>query len=243
MKLEGRVALITGASRRIGRAIALRLASAGCSVAIHFHKSRADAETVAAECRRRNVGAELFPADLGDAQETANLAEAVLERMHRLDVLINNASIFEPMTVEGFDLNAWERCLRVNLTAPMILAHTASTALREARGRVINLCDISTWRPWPDHLAYVVSKGGLETLTKALARALAPEINVVGIAPGAVAWPEHYDQALRDRLISKIPLQRAGTVEDVANAVNYLLQEGDYLTGVILPVDGGRSIV
>ena len=243
MKLDGRVALITGAARRVGRAIALRLAAAGCSVAIHYRNSTEDAQETADLCRRSGVRAELFRADLENPAQAAQLAADVLAAFGRLDILVNNASIFERMSLDEFDPEHWDRCLRINLTAPMILVHALAGALRQARGRVINLCDISTWKPWPEHLAYVVSKGGLETMTKALARALAPEVNVVGIAPGVAAWPEEYDQQTRDRLTAKIPLKRPGSPDDVANAVHYLLAEGDYLTGVILPVDGGRSIV
>lgn len=242
MELDGRVTLITGAARRIGQALALRLASTGCSVALHYGRSRREAETTAEECRGLGVRAECFQADLADSHAVAKLVPEVLATMGRLDILINNASVFEEMTLERFEPEAWERTMRVNLTAPMMLSHAAADALRASRGRIVNLCDIAPWRPWPRHLAYVVSKGGLETLTKVLARALAPEVNVVGIAPGAVAWPESYDQAIRDHLTAKIPLKRAGTPEDVANAVHYLLGDGDYLTGVILPVDGGRSI-
>jgi pteridine reductase len=147
------------------------------------------------------------------------------------------------MSIDEFDLETWERALRVNLTAPMVLTHAAREALRRARGRVINVCDAATGRPWPDHLAYMVSKGALETLTKALARALAPQVSVVGIAPGVAAWPEDYSQETRDRLTANIPLGRAGMPEDIAAAVHFVLSEGDFITGVVLPIDGGRSVV
>lgn len=242
MELSGRVALVTGAARRVGRAIALRLAQAGCNVAVHYRGSAADAVATVDACRAAGVRGEGFAADLGDAAAGRRLVQEVLARFGRLDVLINNAAVFEPMRVDEFDVARWERTLRINLTAPMVLVDAAREALLRARGRVINLCDASITRPWPDHLAYVVSKGALETLTRALARALAPEVNVVGIAPGVAAWPEHYDVARRERLTARIPLQRAGSPEDVAAAVHYLLREGDYVTGVILPIDGGQRL-
>jgi len=124
-----------------------------------------------------------------------------------------------------------------------VLAHAARDALRQARGRIVNLSDAATARFWPDHVAYIVSKAALDALTGVLARALAPEVNVVGVAPGVAAWPEHYDQATRDRLTARVPLQRAGGPEDIAAAVHFLLTEGDYITGVVLPVDGGRRLV
>ncbi len=243
MDLRDRVALVTGGARRVGRAIALRLARSGCHVAVHFHTSAAEADATAAECRAAGVRAEAFRADLADAGATAGLVPAVLERLGRLDVLVNNASVFDPMRLDDFSPADWERALRVNLTAPAVLVHAAREALRRARGRVVNLCDASTSHPWPDHLAYAVSKGGLVTLTQVLARALAPNVNVVGVAPGVAEWPPGYDAALRERILARVPLRRAGTPEDIAAAVHFLLAEGDYITGVVLPVDGGRQIV
>lgn len=243
MDLIDRVALVTGAGRRVGRAIAIRLAEAGCQVAVHYRSSERDALEVVEQCRAAGVGAEPFRADLGDAAATAGLVEGVVRRFGRLDVLVNNASEFEPMPLDGFSVDAWERTLRVNLTAPMVLAHAARDALRAARGRIINLCDMATQRPWPDHLAYMVSKGGLDTLTRALARAFAPEVNVVGIGVGVAAWPDSYDEATRTRLTARIPLHRAGSPDDIAAAVLYVLRDGGYITGAILPIDGGRHVV
>jgi pteridine reductase len=243
MELNGRVVLVTGGARRLGRSLALRLAQAGCHLAVHYGQSAEEAGATAAACRAKGVEAETFQADLNDPAAARRLIERVLARFKRLDVLINNASIFEPMSIAEFDLEAWERSLRVNLTAPMVLTHAAWQALRRAGGRVINVCDAATAHPWPGHLAYIVSKGALDTLTRVLARALAPQVNVVGIAPGTAEWPEDYDQETRDRLTARIPLRRAGTPEEIAAAVYFVLAEGDYVTGAILPIDGGRSVV
>jgi NAD(P)-dependent dehydrogenase (short-subunit alcohol dehydrogenase family) len=242
MELSERVVLVTGAARRIGRAIAVRLARAGARIAVHTRSSVADAEETVRLCRAAGGDGMVFPADLADVAQTRALVPAVLRQFGRLDVLINNAAEFRPQTVALFSLADWERTLQVNLTAPMLLVHAAHTTLRQAGGRVINLCDAATTHPWPDHLAYMISKGALDTLTRVLARALAPEVNVIGIAPGVAAWPEGYDDATRARLVAKVPLRRAGTPEDVAAAVHFALAEGDYLTGVILPVDGGRHV-
>ena len=243
MELEDRVVLITGAARRVGRAIALRLAGAGCRIALHYHNSEDDARETATACRALGAIAELFRADLAEMAATERLVPAVLEQFGRLDVLVNNASVFERMAIDSFRREDWERTLRINLTAPMLLTHAARGALEQGHGRVINLCDSATPQPWPGYLAYAVSKGALETLTRVLARALAPRINVIGIAPGAVAWPEEYDGATRARLTAKIPLRRAGTEDDIATIVHFVLREGDYITGAIIPVDGGRQIV
>lgn len=244
MDMSGRVALVTGAARRIGRAIAVRLARAGCRVAIHCHHSLDDAEDTAAECRRLAGDAAVFAADLSDAASCASLPPAVADHFGRLDILVNNASVFEPMELDAFDLAAWQRTLQVNVTAPMILTHAARAHLRAGHGRVVNLCDAAAAdRPWPTHVAYMTSKGALESLTGVLARAMAPEVNVVGVAVGVAAWPEDYDAATRERLTRRIPLRRAGTPRDVAAVVHFLLTEGDYISGAIIPVDGGRRLV
>ena len=244
MELEGRVALITGGARRVGAAIARRLANAGVNVALHYRRSESDAQRTAAQCKQGSGGVDvaLFQADFSDRDAVAGLVPRVRKRFGNLDILINNASIFERQTIDEFELGAWDRHLQVNLTAPMILAHAARDALRAAHGRIVNLCDVATARPWPDHLAYMVAKGGLDTLTRVLARVFAPEVNVIGIAPGVADWPEDYPEAVRERLLERIPLQRAGSPEDIAALVHFVLQGGDYITGAILPIDGGRSI-
>lgn len=242
MELAERVVLVTGAAKRVGRAIAVRLAGAGCHIALQYRNSAEEAARTAGECRAHGVRVELFAADFEDLAAVAALPDRVLAGLGRLDVLVNNASVFERMTIEQFTLADWERTLRINLTAPITLAHAAHAALRAARGRIVNLCDAAVHTPWPEHIAYMVSKGGLETLTRVLARALAPEVNVVGVAPGVAAWPDGYDMETRARLTQRIPLARAGTPEDIAAAVHFLLREGDYITGSILRVDGGRHL-
>lgn len=243
MELKGRTALITGAGRRIGRAIALRLARAGCDVAVHYNRSADAAQAVAADCQKLGVRAVAMSANLEDANACHTLVAQVLAQFGRLDFLINNASLFEPMDIDHFTVQQWERHLHVNVTAPMILAHEARAALRTAKGRIINLCDAATSRPWPSHIAYVVSKGALDTLTQVLARAFAPEVNVVGIAPGVAEWPDEYDAETRARLTARIPLGRAGTPEEIAAAIQFVLTDGDYITGAIIPIDGGRQLV
>ncbi len=210
MNLADRVVLVTGGARRIGRAIVERLAGAGCHVAVHYRTSRDEAQALVEQLRAAGRDAEALPADLADPAACCELVVAVLRRFGRLDVLINNASAFAPMTLDDFSVEAWDRMLRVNVTAPCVLAHAARDALRAARGRIVNLHDAATLRPWADHLAYMVSKGALDTLTRVLARALAPDVNVVGVAVGVAAWPEHYDESLRAKLVARIPLRRAG---------------------------------
>lgn len=242
MELRGTTVLITGAARRIGAAIAVRLARAGCNIALHYYRSEHDAEKTAAVCRAAGATVHLIRADLRHASEVERVVPNVVSLFGRLDVLINNASTFDRMSLGEFDLLRWHETLGVNLTAPLLLAKHGEAPLRAARGRIVNLCDISAARPWPSYLAYCVSKAALEALTRGLARELAPEVNVVGIAPGVAAWPETYDEAQRARLLQKIPLGRAGAPDDIAAAIEFVLRDADYITGAIIPVDGGRSI-
>src|SRR5262249_38064339 len=147
-----------------------------------------------------------FRADLADLSATSALVPQVVERLGRLDILVNNASVFEAMTLDGFDVAAWERTLRINLSAPMVLAHAARDELIRRGGRVVNICDVVASRPSPSKLAYYVSKGGLETLTRVLARGLAPNVNVVGIAPSVADWPDDYSADQKAQVLKSIPL-------------------------------------
>jgi pteridine reductase len=241
--IKGDVALITGAAKRIGRAIALELARGGCDVAIHYNTSAAEAEETAEAVRQLGRRAVLLRASLTDPAATAALPDQAAKALGRLDILVNNASTFTPMDVAGFSLAEWNRTLMVNLTAPMMLAHAAYPHLKaRGQGRIINLLDIWADRSWPEYLAYCASKAGLSTLTQALAKAMAPDVRVNGVAPGAAMFPQDYDQEKIKAITRHIPGLRAGTAEDVATAVRFLIGGCDYMTGVILAVDGGRNI-
>jgi pteridine reductase len=240
---RGDVALITGAAKRIGRAIALELAGHGCDIAVHYQASAADAEQTAAMVRDRGRRAAVLQADLLDPAAAAELPRRTAEALGGLDILVNNASTFEPMNLRSFSPAEWNKTLAVNLTAPMILAHAAYPHLMaKRRGRIVNLVDICVERPWPDYLAYCVSKAGLSTLTQALAKAMAPDVRVNAVAPGAALFPDNYDPEKIKALIRHVPAMRPGTPEDIAVAVRFLVSGCDYVTGAILAVDGGRSI-
>lgn len=247
MDLHHKVALVTGGALRVGRAIVLELARAGCRTAIHYRSSRDEALRLANAIAADGGEAATFAGDLNDPQTWQRLIAEVVERFGRLDVLVNNASAFlsdASDTIDRFDLAHWERMLRLNLIAPAGLCHHARPHLAANRcGRIINLCDISVERPWSEHLAYCASKAALVCLTRALAKALAPDVTVNGVSPGIAIFPDSYPQEQRDRLTARVPLRRAGTPEDIARAVRFLAESGDYVTGQILNVDGGRSVV
>lgn len=247
MNTDGTVALVTGGARRVGRAIVLELARAGCDVAVHYRHSRSDAEALAAEVSTLGRRALLIAGDLSDPAFWPALTRMTVERFQRLDILVNNASSFltdAADTVDQFRHEQWESTLRVNLVAPIALCHHAGPHLAaHGCGKIVNLCDIFGDRPWPDHLAYCTSKAALAAATKGLARALAPAVQVNGVAPGIAAFPESYSAETRRKLTSRVPLAREGTPEEVAKLVRFLVESGDYITGQIIPIDGGRSVV
>ena len=247
MNLEGTAALVTGGARRVGRAISLELARAGCDIAIHYRTSEEEARTLVETVRRIGRHAVMVQGDLTDPTSWPGIVGKAVKSLGRLDILVNNASVFltdRPDTIDDFDAGLWEEMLRVNLIAPAGLAHHARPYLQtHGTGRIINLCDIAADRPYPGHLAYGCTKSGLVSLTKALARALAPSITVNGISPGIALFPETYDDRHRESLIAQVPLKRAGTPDDIARAVRFLAETADYMTGQIINVDGGRSVV
>jgi pteridine reductase len=242
VELRGRVALVTGAGRRLGRAIAAALAGRGLRVALHHHASANGAAEVRDEVRQAGGDAECFAADLRDADAARALPGRVFERFGRLDVLVNSAAVMHRLRLEETTPEQWDDILNLNLRAVFFCTQGAASALREAKGSVINLADVGGLEPWPGFAAHSVSKAGVVMLTRVLALDLAPEVRVNGIAPGAVLVPDTYDQAARDALVRSTPLRRLGTPGDVTAAVLYLLEHGDYITGTVLTVDGGRAV-
>lgn len=242
MELRSRVALVTGAGHRLGRAIALALAGRGMDVAVHCHRSRHEAEVTLHAIRERGRRAELFPADLSDAAAARALAGGVAAAFGRLDVLVNSAGVMVRAPVEETTPELWDAVFDLNLRGMFFTTQGALPWLREAKGRIINLADVGGLEPWPRYAAHCISKAGVVMLTKTLARALAPDITVNAVAPGAVLPPEDWDPAAREHLARTTPLQRLGSPDDVSAAILYLLEGGDYVTGETLVVDGGRLI-
>ena len=205
MNLEGAVAIVTGAARRVGRAIAIHLAHRGCHVGIHHHRSIQDAESLAFHIRDIGRRCLLIQADLAQPASWPRIIEETVSGLGRLDILVNNASIFTPMAIDGFDLEQWQRTLHVNLTAAAALCHYAAPHLRRTGcGKIVNITDIAAETPGTDHLAYCASKAALTNLTRSLAKALAPDVQVNAVAPGIAIFPEDYDEPTRARLIEKV---------------------------------------
>ena len=233
-----RVALVTGGARRVGRAIVKRLAAGGFAVAFTYHTSEADAESLQAEC-----GAWPIPADLTDPAASCDRIAEVLELFAgELNVLVNNASAFEPGSLADVTAADLRRMHTLHVEAPLLLVQRFAPMLRATRGHVVNMVDLLAERPWPAYLAYCASKAALANLTLGLARELAPDVTVNGIAPGVVDWPDGYPEAERVKYLGRVPLGRAGTPADVAELAHYLVTGGSYMTGQVLRLDGGRSV-
>jgi pteridine reductase len=242
--LSSPVALVTGAAKRVGRAIALRLASAGYDIALTYLQSDAEAGSVVSDVRAMGRQAIAIRADLTNPSTAVDAIDLDFRQSFaRLDVLVNNASIYQPSDLSSTEPDLIQRLMSIHVEAPLLLCKHFATHLRANRGHVINMVDLLAEKPWPKYMAYSASKAALSNLTISLARELAPEVTVNGIAPGAVEWPPDYPTAEKEKYLQRVPLGRAGTPEDVANLVHFLVTSGSYVTGQIIRLDGGRSIL
>lgn len=237
------VVLVTGAARRVGRVIARTLHQHGYDLALHYRASRGEAEQLACELEARRADSTvLLQADLLEPAAPEALVRQAVQRFRRLDALVNNASSFRPTPVGSTTLADWDELFGSNARAPYFLAQAAAPHLKRARGAIVNLVDIHGEQPLARHPVYSAAKAALAMLTRALARELGPEVRVNGVAPGAVLWPEEGKPAeAQQAIVAATALKRAGTPEDVAGAVLYLLRDAGFVTGQILRVDGGRQ--
>src|SRR2546428_154915 len=243
MELRGRWGLVTGAARRIGRSIALALAGRGLNVIVHYNASADAAAATVREIEALGVRALALPADLGRADDVVRLAREAEARSGGVDVLVNNASNYLRAPFDELSEAIWDASLDVNLKAPFLLAWHLGRAMKaRGRGRIVNLADWAGERPYADYLPYCVSKAGVICLTKALAKALAPAVQVNAVSPGPVLPPEDLTPSEREAIVRATPLHRFGTPEDVARCVRFLVDEADFTTGAVYPVDGGRLI-
>ncbi|MGN6393173.1 MAG: SDR family NAD(P)-dependent oxidoreductase [Gemmatimonadales bacterium] len=242
MELSGRVALVTGAGRRLGEAMARALVGRGMTIAIHHHASARGAAALRDEVVAAGGRAACFAADLADPEAAVALPRRVATEFGRLDVLVNSAAIMRHLSFETTTPADYDAILDLNLRSVFFCTQGAAPALRAARGKVVNMADLAGLEAWPGFAAHSVSKAGVVMLTRVLARALAPEVTVNALAPGAVLVPEEYDAEERARLARGAPLRRLGSPSDVTAALLYLLEGGDFVTGEVLAVDGGRHI-
>ena len=235
-------ALVTGGAKRVGRAIALALADAGYDVAFTWNNSQDDAKTTVELLRAKGGRALAIRADLTDSMAVQQVHQHVMQEFGGLNVLVNNASMYEPGDLRDASLSQSRRMWALHVEAPLLLCREFEKPLRESRGHVVNMLDLLAERPWPKFMTYCASKAALWNLTLSLAKELAPEVTVNGIAPGVVEWPPDFPQAEKERYLSRVPLGRAGTPEDVAKAVVFFCRDGGYVTGQVLRLDGGKSV-
>ncbi len=242
MDLKNKVALVTGAGVRLGQSIAVRLAQLGMRVIIHYHQSEKGAKQTAKLTNGGNYQHFVIQANLKDISSIKMLVRKSEEKLGPISVLINNAADFFPTPFFSTNEEDWNHLFEINLKAPFFLSQSvAKNMKKQGEGKIINLADVSVDRPWTGFLPYCASKAGLCSLTKGLARTLAPEIQVNAIAPGTVLPPPNHSEMDIVSSVENSLLKRIGSSEDIVNAVEYLLKS-DFVTGTILPVDGGRSI-
>jgi len=239
------VALITGAAKRVGAAITRRLHSAGYQVVIHHRNSPAEAEALQAALEQARADSTLLlQAELSEFDRLPELIAKGIGRFGRLDALVNNASSFYPTPIGTATPTHWDELFASNARAPFFLCQAALPHLQNSHGAIVNLVDIYAERPLKNHTIYCMAKAALAAMTLSLAKEMGPEVRVNAVAPGAVLWPESgKDYADRAALVANTALQRAGTPDDVAEAVRWLLMDARYTTGQIIRVDGGRSLL
>jgi pteridine reductase len=237
-----KVALVTGSAVRIGRAIALELANAGYDLVLHYRSSSASAEQLAREVRALGVRAAEMKANLTKSSEIPSLIDRATRAMGRLDVLVGSAASFLRVPFSKTTALVWDEAMNLNARANFLLARAADAELRRRRGRIVLISDLAAHRVWKDYSAHAISKAAVEMVVRVLARQMAPEVSVNGIAPGTILPPESMLKAESDKLLREIPLQRFGTPEEIAQTVRFLCEGPSFITGQVLLVDGGRSL-
>jgi len=241
MDLHGRTALVTGAGHRVGRAIAVALGTRGMRVAVHHNAAVDGARETLAQIRAAGGDGDTIAADLTQASAASELVSAVSAKFSGLDVLVNSAAVMIRTPFGEVTPAQWDDIMALNLRAPFFLAQAAAPLLRAARGVIVNIADLAAFETWPGYIPHGISKAGVVNLTRSLARVLAPEVRVAGIAPGTVLLPENWDPNAAEHLRQTTPLERTGSPADVTATVLFIL-DSDYLTGETIIVDGGRHV-
>jgi len=243
MQIDGRVALVTGAAKRLGQAISLELARRGGNIVVHYGRSKAAAEDTVRQIEEMGRKAIALNADLSDPEQIQPLVDQATQALGAIDILVNCASVFHRTPFGQVTLEQWDSLMHANLRGPFFLAQAVGPEMkRKGAGKIINLSDAVMPYAVPDFTPYAISKAGVEVMTRQLARALAPEVQVNAVLPGAILPADGGDESGWEAAIGANLLKRRGYPDDIANAVVYLIEQGDFLTGVFLPVDGGRSL-
>ncbi|MEO5813825.1 MAG: SDR family oxidoreductase [Gemmatimonadaceae bacterium] len=239
--LAGRIALVTGAGRRVGRAIAVALGREGMHVAVHYNESVEGARDTSQLIEEAGGKASLVRADLRDVTACEQLIDSLVLEHGELHTLVNSAAEMVRTPVGEVSQHVWDDMFALNVRAPFFLSQRAAPVLRRAKGNIVNIADLAAFETWTGYVPHGITKAAVVQMTRALAHALAPEVRVNAIAPGVVMLPEDFDPEAAEHLRRSTPLQRFGTAEDVAQAVVYLLH-AEFVTGEVIFVDGGRHV-
>ncbi len=243
MDLKNKNVLITGGVVRVGRAITLNLLSAGATVFCHYNSSEKESASLQKETENSSGKLSLIQGDLNSVDFAESMVDQVIKKSGRIDALINNAAVFFKTPLGDVTEEDWDQLFQINLKAPFFCAQKAGLHMKaHGGGKIINIGDPSGLNPWPSYIPYGLTKSGIISMTKGLAKALAPEVQVNCINPGPVMFPDHYSQEDQDRALRNTLLQKEGSPEDIARTVRFILEGSDYITGAIINVDGGRSI-
>jgi len=243
VQASGKIALVTGAARRVGKAIALALAQRGAHVAISYNRSADEARQAVQEIEARGVRGLAVRGDIRRSGEVNAMVAQVIEHFGRIDILVNNASNYYKTPFPDLTEEQWDDLVDTNLKGTFLVAkRVGDEMLKAGSGKIINLADWAGFRPYKDYIPYCVAKAGVIALTKALAKTLAPNIQVNAVAPGPVLLPEEFDDRVREAVVRATPLQRIGSPDDIAQTVVFLIEGSDFITGATIVVDGGRLI-
>ena len=241
--LQGQVALVTGGGKRIGRAIALTLGRAGADVIVNYNQSRDGAMETVREIEAMGVRSVALRADVSRPKQVTAMFRSIEKKFGRLDVLVNNAGVFFPKTWDELEEKDFDDVLGANLKGPFFCAQAAARMMmRAGKGNIINISSLGGLQAWPSYMHYCASKAGVISLTRTLAKALAPKIRVNSVAPGTILFPDEKLTARTRKSIRSTPLGKAGTADDIAQMVLFLATHSDFITGQIFVVDGGKSI-
>ncbi len=241
MDINGKIALVTGAAKRLGRQIASQLASAGATIALHYHRSKDEAAQTAADIIETGSSVELFQADLADSAQLADMFARIREKFGRIDILVNNASIYTKTPINTLTAEQWDLQHAINSRAPALCIRHAIEIMPDG-GAIVNIADASADSPWAAYPAYCASKAGLIALTMSCAKSLATrQIRVNAVSPGVILWSDETPANVRQQVLAQIPMKHTGSPQDVASAVVFL-SESDYITGQVLRVDGGWNM-
>ncbi len=243
MEIENKTVLISGGATRLGRAVTLHLAKRGAKIFCHYHQSEKEARLLKEEIESFGGAITLFQYDLMKEDAPQNIVKAAVDRFYTVDILINNAALFYKTPFGQIKTRDWDVFHTLNLKSAFFLSQAASRImLQQKSGKIINIADSAAERPFPSYLPYSISKAGIITMTAGLAKALAPHIQVNCIAPGPVLFPADYDEKEKAFAINQTLLKREGSPRDIVTAIEFLIENGDYITGAVIPVDGGRHI-